>query len=149
MNATLYFSTSRVKNAPWLLRQMARIIRIGSLSRIAHVAIGFDGIVLNHAYDGAYYMLTKGYLATNQTLCATLRIPLKRAIDFGQFDYLFGVPIRPWPTFLRWLRRGYGPWTTDCLCTVMSCLKDGGVGVPRRIATPAALHKYLMRERNR
>lgn len=143
--ASILFSTGRTNQASWRNQQISRIIRICSCSRICHCAIGYDGAILDRTLNGvAYWPLDQG-IELYPTLCAVVLVRFKYRInlDWPEFHNGIGVPIRTFPTLFRWLRLGHGPWVDDCLCIVLACLQAGGVDVPRTIATPGGLYRWL------
>lgn len=140
------FGTARSKGAPWRLRQVPRIIRLATRSRITHCSIAYNGVFLTRGLKGTVYLPLRTVLRLYPGMCAIFAVPFRYDIDLAYFEYGVGYPMPLWPTALRWLQRGRGPLVHDCLGVVMACLQAGGISVPRAIHSPVGLYRFLKGE---
>lgn len=122
------------------------LIKTLSMSTIYHVAIGYDGGVVNPTMDGVFCHPQDQFEDEEPYLAFCVTVPTTHRIDPGYFDCWRGQPIRPWPSIFRWIRRGRGPLLYDCVCIALACLDAAGIDVPFTIVTPAALLKWLRSE---
>ena len=118
----------------WLVRTLTR-------SQLAHCSIGYDGAVLDPGIRRNTYWPFRAYVISYPTLVCCFRVLVSRPIDLDAFPQ----GSKPaWPTFVRWLTRGRWPWTTDCVCIAIDCLRQGGIAVPRQLVSPQQLHDWLL-----
>ncbi len=142
--AYVYFSTSRSPSIRSYYQILSWLIRVITRSPMSHCAIGFAGTVLDPSIGGVQYHSQAGYEAEYPGLLAVIRVPVTYLIDLSFFEDRVGLPIPPGPTIRRWTNHGRGPWTRDCLCTVLECLLAGGIKVPLNLYEPKQLHRWLI-----
>ena len=122
------------------------LVRTLSGSQMAHCSVGFDGAVLDPGIRGNRFWPFKAYVLAYPTLICVFKVPVQHDVDLDRF--------RPGrkpvlPTVVRWLTRGWWPWTNDCVCVALDCLHQGGVAVPvpHRLVSPQQLHDWLKENR--
>lgn len=142
----IFFTTARSRLPRWRQRQLSRLVRVLTLSRIAHCAVGYDDVVLHPTLGGVEYWPIEATIRHYPGLCALVKIPVTYGVNLQYFEPLMGVPMRGWPTFWRWLRFGHAKWPCDCLGITLACIQAGGVDVPHSIATPSGLYRWLVKE---
>jgi len=121
----------------WWIRTLTR-------SRLYHVAVGYDGVVLNPTLAGVMYHAQIAFESDYPHLAVAVDVPAAYPIDLGYYEDRVGRPIDPWPTVVRWLRRGRGPWTADCVCVALECLTAAGVEAPAAIVSPSQLLQWAL-----
>lgn len=121
---------------------LAGLIRILTRSRLTHCAIGYDGAVLEPDMRGNRFWPLIPFAHSFPHIVCAFDVRVSAPIDLDAFSP--GVPKRALPTFLRWLTRGRSGSTEDCVCTVVACLAQGGVAVPRHVVSPQHLHDWLL-----
>lgn len=110
----------------------------------AHVAIGYDGAVLDPTFAGNYFYAIDAYAIAYKGLIGIVEVPISQPIDLEMFPV--GKPKHAIPTIIRWWTVGNWPVTEDCVQIVSACLRQGGVKVPDRILSPRQLFLWLMKQ---
>jgi hypothetical protein len=138
----VYFSTLGEHNLSfghWLLK---KIISCCTGSRLVHVAIGNEKVVLSVSLGGISYWPKASYEWAFPGV--THYVDLEGdPVDFEMFKSGVGQPRQYWPTLWRWLRRGQTSLTADCLCTTAVVLWCAGVAIPPDIVSPAQLLEWF------
>lgn len=127
---------------PWY-RFLRWTIATLTRSDLIHVAVGFDDVILNPRVPGYIYHAFDAFIADYPGILKIIEVPMIHPINLGYFERYVDVPIPALPTFIRWLRRGQGLWTSDCVCVALACLRAGGVMAPADIVSPAQLDRWL------
>jgi len=142
--AFVLISSVRNTGAPWH-RALSALISVLTLSRYTHCTLGYRQAVLDVTLSGTRYWPLDAYVRWWPSLELIFAVPLRYAINLDAPIFRKGVGRkRPWwPTFWRWLVRGYAPYADDCLCAVLRCLLAGGLDVPWRISSPGQLVEWL------
>lgn len=142
--ADVYFSTLpgwRGQSAAEIWR--GSLIRLLGGSRITHCNVGVGEAVCDFGYRGNRYHPQIAFRMRHPSLLGWFEIPCRYALNLDAF-HVARPPLRTWPTLRRWLLRGHGPWTEDCLCCTLECLAAAGVhGIPDTTVSPAALYELL------
>lgn len=123
---------------------LAWLVRTLTISKLAHVSIGYDGAVLHPGLIDNEYWPQIVYTLRYPTLVCAFTVPVDAPLDLRR--YPVGCQTI-WPSVRKWLLCGYAPTTTDCVCIVKDCLRQGGVMVPRRVISPQDLHDWLEKQR--
>ena len=123
----------------WLVSAMSR-------SRLAHVAIGYDGVVLDPDVAGNRFWPEFSFTDKfpGDRLIGWFTVPITRPIDVDRVP--FNIPKRALPAFIRALSRGrVRLGSQDCVCVVSDMLREGGIDVPSNIVMPQGLFDWLER----
>lgn len=127
-------STPRDRVVTWLVGILSR-------SEHAHVAVAFDGAVLNPFAGGDRWYGLEQYLEHYPGLNAAVRVPIDG--DPGLADRWRGRR-RIWPSLLRWATGGRVR-SEDCVSVACDILREHGTPPPPRIVTPDQLLRWLTR----
>lgn len=112
-------------------------------SELVHVAIGYDGAVLDPSYRGNKAWPLIPYIEQYPGLTRIFEVPVARPVDLERYPLNRRKAI--WPTLLRMSTLTMSGPTEDCVCIVADALRRAGVPVPHSILTPRGLHDWLNR----
>jgi hypothetical protein len=119
---------------------VTRFAKFVSRSDIAHVAVGYDGAVLDQAIAGGRFWPFEPFLCYYPCLIGVFVVPIRTVPDLDRHYYPGRNPI--WPTFMRWWTFGRVQ-TRDCVCITVTILRDAEYIVPRNVVTPIQLYNWL------
>lgn len=117
----------------WLTRTITR-------SRLAHVSIGHNGVVLDPDIKGNRAWPLVVYVSNYPTLVCAFSIKTPDSPPLDSLPLNNRKPVLP--TLLRWWTGGR-VHTEDCVCITVDMLRAAGVDVPKRIYQPIQLHRWL------
>lgn len=111
-----------------------------------HVMAAFDNTIVDCRLEATHHYDFKRAISIFPGLTSILRVPLNDTLNLRDYPIERRHPLRYWPTIKRYLMLGHGPLVTDCLCTTLRILIDGGVPVPKTLYTPGQLESWLIRQ---
>lgn len=120
----------------WLIRTLTR-------SNITHVAIGYDGAVLDPDQGGTRYWPTIRFAMEYPRIIGCYTVPVTRPIDLDRYQGRWPVPVLP--SIVKYFTAG-NVTTRDCSCTVADALRQGGVKVPKSAYSPVRLFRWLAQQ---
>ena len=144
-NGLVYFVVDR-SSRKCADRLKMLLIRAATMSRLTHCMFGFAGVVIDPCFSGVHFRSLEAVEASYPGLFAAFQVPLRHSVDFSPFGAFVGKPQPALPRLWRYITRGQHGYVYDCVSIVLDLLEAGGVSVPSQIATPAALHRWMLVE---
>lgn len=123
----------------WRRVLVAWIVSI-TRSPIVHVAIEYDGAVLNPTYKSLQYFPTSQFVVKYPQLHTAFKVRLRHVIDLDTVNH---KPMSCLNTWVKWLTRGMVR-TNDCTCIARNLLIQAGYDVPRRVVSPIQLYQWCI-----
>ena len=117
-------------------------IRVVTRSRDVHVAVEFDGAVINRRFGGDRVWPRIFYWLYYPGLTDYFIVPVKKYIDLQPF--VKPEPKGAMPTILRFFVSSRLP-ADDCVTLAVDVLREGGVNMTGPVVTPAQLRSELWR----
>ena len=117
-------------------------VRAITRSRDVHVAVEFDGAVINRRFGGDRVWPRITYWLYYPGLTDYFIVPVKKYIDLQPF--VNPKPFRPVATMLRYFVSSRLP-ADDCVTLAVDVLREGGVNMTGPVVTPAQLRSELWR----
>jgi len=122
------------------------LVRVLGGSKITHCCFGCDDIVLNISFKGTKFHAVDDFIDIYPNLYSIYRIEMDGLPRLNRFEDGVGVKGKMWPTMRRWLLMGRcAPLRSDCLGSVVHCLRAGGFKIDKTTHTMRKLIKTLER----
>ena len=144
--AYVFFTTGKVPGAPLRFRAASWAIRFLTRSRFAHCGFGFDGAFIDGTFCGVKFW-PQHAMEFYPSLVAMFRVPIRT--DPSSLMAGYGAwalrPVSALGILRRWLLGGDSYFEHDCMGVTLTCMRAGGVRVPRHVRNPQHLYDYLVR----
>lgn len=119
------------------------IVKTLTRSQLSHCAISYNGAVLDVTIHGNKFFPHISYALEHPSLVCCFDVPVKHDPKLDRYPY--GGDKNPWRSFARFMTRGVVQ-AGDCVEITCDCLRHAGINVPRCVASPGHLYRWLEKQ---